>query len=100
MDIMTIYLAFFEAHVDPLFRKDTNKTIGDTLIALAYPNLIIIGPPPQFADLIIDVNKEGLVIEPDKYPLYQFLEENPEFCESMILRHAGLREIFEEWMKK
>ena len=99
-DIMTIYLEFFEAHIDPVFRKDTNKTIGDTLIALAYPNLILIGPPPKFDDLIIDVKKEGLEIESDKYSLYQFLKENPEFCESMIVNHKGLREIFNGWKEK
>ena len=46
MDIMNKHFAFFEAQIKPVFRKDTNTTIGDTLIALAYPQVILIGPAP------------------------------------------------------
>lgn len=99
MDIMNKHFAFFEAQIKPVFRKDTNTTIGDTLIALAYPQVILIGPAPYFADAVVDVKKDGVEIEPDKYPLYRFLSENPEFCQTIIESHGSLLASFNAWSK-
>lgn len=94
---MKTYLSFFEAHIKQEFRKDTNTMIGDAMIALAYPSLIIIGPPPYFKDAVIDVKKVGLEIEPDKYSLFQFFVENPEFCKAAIESHPGLMTLWQEF---
>ena len=97
MEIMKSHFAFFENHIKPVFRKDTNTTIGDTLIALAYPQVILIGPAPYFVDAVVNVKKEGVEIEPDKYPLYRFLSENPKFCQAIIESHADLLASFSAW---
>lgn len=96
--IMKNHFSFFENHIRPKFRMDTNTVIGETMIALAYPSLIIIGPPPFFKDAVIDVKKEGLEIEPDKYSLFQFLVENPEFCKIAIESYAGLMKLWQEFI--
>lgn len=95
---MKNHVSFFEMHIKPKFRKDTNTVIGETMIALAYPTLIIIGPPPFFEDAVIDVKKEGLNIEPDNYSLFQFLVENPEFCKIAIESYAGLLKLWQEFI--
>ncbi|MFC5768298.1 hypothetical protein [Thauera sinica] len=100
MDIMDRYLAFFAAHIDPAFREDTNTRIGNTLIALAYPDVILIGPPPFFRNAVVDVRKEGLEIEPDEYPLYRFLDENPEICERLVRDHEELGRFFARWNRQ
>lgn len=94
---MKNYVSFFEKYIKQEFRKDTNTVIGETMIALAYPSLIIIGPPPYFKDAVIDVKKDGLNIEPDKYSLFQFLIENPEFCKITIESHSGLVTLWQEF---
>ena len=58
MNIMNDSIAFFEAHIKPAFRKDTNTTIGDVMIALVYPQVIIIGPAPRFVDAAVEVGKK------------------------------------------
>lgn len=97
MDNMNAYLSFFEDHIKPLFRNDTNARIGETLIALAYPEIFLIGPPPFCPDVVVDVKKEGLHIEPDKYPLYRFLIENSDVCEKIIRDHESLMAYFKNW---
>lgn len=100
MDIMNSHLRFFEECIKPVFRKDTNTTIDDTLIALAYPSIILIGPAPYFKDAVVDVAKTGIDIEPDKYSLYCFLVENPEFCQKVVEAHETLHEFFKTWQAK
>lgn len=100
MDIMNPHFIFFEECIKPVFRKDTNTTIDDTLIALAYPSIILIGPAPYFIDAVVDVAKTGIDIEPDKYSLYCFLVENPEFCQKVVEAHEALHEFFKAWQAK
>ena len=94
---MTNYLSFFESNIEPHLRQDTNTRIGGVLIALAYPNVILIGPPPLFCDSIVNVEKPGFWVEPDSYPLLSFLKENPEVCEKIITSHEGLASQFKNW---
>jgi hypothetical protein len=100
MDIMNPHFIFFEEYIKPVFRKDTNTTIDDTLIALAYPSIILIGPAPYFNDAVVDVTKAGIDIEPDKYSLYCFLAENPEFCQKVVEAHDALHKFFKAWQSK
>lgn len=95
---MKNYVSFFEKYIKQEFRKDTNTIIGETMIALAYPSLIIIGPPPYFKDAVIDVKKDGLNIEPDKYSLFQFLIENPEFCKITIESYSDFKKLWQEFI--
>lgn len=95
---MKNYVSFFEKYIKQEFRKDTNTVIGQTMIALAYPSLIIIGPPPYFKDAVIDVKKAGLNIEPDKYSLFQFLIENPEFCKITIESYSEFKKLWQEFI--
>jgi hypothetical protein len=94
---MSLYLSFFEAHIQPPLQEDTNTRIGTTLVALAYPSIILIEPPPYFHNTVVDVKKQGLQIKIDDYPLLQFLQENSEFCKTIIYSHAGLLKCFEKW---
>ena len=95
---MRLYLSYFEAHIQPPLKEDTNTRIGTTLVALAYPSIILIEPPPYFHSTVVDVKKQGLHIKIDDYPLLQFLQENPEFCKTIIHGHEALLKYFEGWV--
>lgn len=97
MDTMNLHLSFFEAHIEPYLREDTNASIGGILIALAYPQVILIGPPPLFADTVVDVATAGFWAEPDAYPLFRFLSDNPAACEKIVNGHEALAKYFRGW---
>lgn len=97
---MNVYFSFFDAHIKPLFRNDTNARIDGILIALAYPQVFLIGPEPSTSNAVVDVEKTGIDIAPDKYPLYRFLHENPETCKTIIYSHAGLKQYFVDWFSQ
>ncbi|GKS97666.1 hypothetical protein [Acidovorax sp. SUPP2825] len=92
---MTAHLKFFKFHSDPNLVNDTNISIGDYLIALAYPSIFIITPSREEKE--VKVNKPGLSIEPDSYSIQAFLNENPEFCETVIEADEGLSKFFKNW---
>lgn len=92
---MTTHLEFFNFHSDPNFFNDTNISIGDYLIALAYPSIFIITPSREEKE--VNVKKFGLNITPDSYSIQAFFNENPEFCEAVIDADQGLDKLFEEW---
>ena len=96
---MKSHFSFFLNHFKPVFCTDIFFSFVYTLIALAYPQVILIGPAPYFVDAVVDVKKEGVEIEPDKYPLYRFLSENPKFCQAIIESHADLLASFSAWSK-
>lgn len=92
---MATHLEFFNFHSDPNLVNDTNISIGDYLIALAYPSIFITTPSREEKEL--NVNKSGLTIKPDSYSIQAFFNENPEFCESVIETDEGLSKLFEDW---
>ncbi|GKS87651.1 hypothetical protein AVMA1855_25885 [Acidovorax sp. SUPP1855] len=92
---MTAHLEFFKFYNDPKLVNDTNISIGDYLIALVYPSIFIITPSREEKE--VNVNKPGLTIKPDSYPIQAFFNENPEFCEAVIETDEGLSKFFEDW---
>lgn len=95
-----LYLEFFKSHAIEESSNDCSIQMGDVLVVLAYPIVIIIGPPPWFHDSVIDVKNDDLTIELGKYPIVKFLTQNPDVCTRIVEEHQGLKNLFNEWEKK
>jgi len=91
------YLEFFLAHIDPLYAEDTNADIGVVFVALAYPSILVVGPPLEYERCIVDVGQPGFHAQPDSYPLKPFLEEFPHVCRQVIESHEELSRIYTQW---
>lgn len=91
------YLDFFLAHIDPAFAEDTNADIGLVFVALAYPSILVVGPPVEYDRCLVDVRQPGFIVEPDDYPLKQFLERFPHVCQPIIEAHAELLRTYLRW---
>ncbi|RYE37550.1 MAG: hypothetical protein EOP21_13825 [Hyphomicrobiales bacterium] len=91
------YLDFFLAHIDEMYAEDTNADIGLVFVALAYPWILVVGPPVEYDRCIVDVTQHDCRIEPDCYPLKQFLETYPHVCRQVIEAHGQLHRAFMQW---
>lgn len=94
------YLEFFLAHIDPMYAEDTNADIGLVFVALAYPWILVVGPPLEYDRCLVDVTQLGFHAEPDGYPLKKFLERFPQVCQGVIRAHAELSLSFMRWRRR
>lgn len=91
------YIQFLFADEQPAFFVDTNLTLGDIFIALAYPTLIVeVGG----GKIEIDCQQPDFYAEPDEYPLYQFLSLYPQFAEQIVRCHPTITALFQQYMEK
>ncbi len=91
------YLEFFLAHIDPMYAEDTNADIGLVFVALAYPWILVVGPPLEYDRCLVDVTQPGCEIESDAYPLRSFLERFPHVCAQVVEAHDELSRTFRQW---
>lgn len=95
-----LYLEFFKRYSTEDNYNDCSIQVDDILVVLAYPIVILIGSAPTFHDSVIDVKKDGLNTELGKYPIFEFLTQNPDVCTRIVEGHQGLKNLFNEWEKK
>lgn len=92
-----LHLEFFLAHIEPVFAEDSNADIGLVFVALAYPFVLVVGPPVDYDRCLVDVSQPDFVAEPDDYPLKKFLERFPHVCQPIIEAHAELHRTYLRW---
>jgi len=91
------YIQFLFENEQPSFFVDTNLTLGDIFIALAYPSLYV---EVDGQKIVIDCQQQGFHAEPDEYPLYAFLSLYPQFAEQIVRCHPILSALFQQYMEK
>ncbi|MBU9146905.1 hypothetical protein KTD26_30830 [Burkholderia multivorans] len=91
------YVQFLFANEQPAFFVDTNLTLGDIFIALAYPSLYVEVGGQKIA---IDGQQPDFHAEPDEYPLYAFLSFYPQFAEQIVRCHPTITALFQQYMEK
>ncbi len=91
------YLQFLLAHIDPRFESDTNMDVGEVMIALAYPVVVVIPSRAERDECSVDVTQAGVEIEEDCYPLKQFLERFPQVARLVVEAHNELRNSYLKW---
>lgn len=99
-DTVDPYLNFFLEHIDPKFSSDTNSDIGPMFVGLAYPSVVIIGSFPDFLRCEVDVLQPDFDVEPDRYPLKEFLEQFPCVCRELVESHHELKNTYLRWAGK
>ena len=72
------------------------RTSG-VFVALAYPWILVVGPPMEYDRCLVDVTQPGFHIEPDAYPLKPFLERFPHVCQRVIETHGDLLRTYTRW---
>lgn len=91
------YLAFFQSVIPDHFYSDTNANIDHVWITLVYPQIEIYDGKKV---LKMDCNVAGFSVLEHDYPLMQFLEEFPEFCEKIIQAHSLIQSAYQEFLKQ
>lgn len=96
---MTRHFQFFNENIKQHLKSDTLNRIGPYWIYLVYPEIIVETKHPYPHSAATNVKIERLNIKPDSYPLFKFLQEHPEFCQSVIQSSPYLNFMFEAWDK-
>lgn len=91
------YFQFISENINNKFKKDTINRIGPYWLYLVYPEIIVESQYPYNHRASTDVKVDGLHIEEDSYPLFQFLQEHQEFCEPVVKSLPYLNFLFEAW---
>ncbi|UQP02904.1 hypothetical protein L0Z36_26165 [Burkholderia multivorans] len=91
------YLQFLFSAEPAEFFVDTNLTLGDIFIALAYPSLYVEVGGQKIA---IDGQQPDFHAEPDEYPLYAFLSLYPQLAEQIVRCHPVITALFQQYMEK
>lgn len=71
--------------------------VGKIFIALAYPVIVVIGSTPGRQRCSVDVSQPGFHVEPDCYPIKQFLERFPHVCRLVVEAHQELLRDYLAW---
>ena len=91
------YVQFLFENEPIAFLVDTNLTLGDIFIALAYPSLYVeVGGQK----IVIDAQQPDSHAGADEYPLYAFLSFYPQFAEQIVRCHPTITALFQQYMEK
>ncbi len=94
------YFQFLDENIKDVFKNDTNNRIGSYSLYLVYPNVIVESSEPFRHTAIVCVEKEGINIRPDAYPLMKFLKENQEFCQRVVEAAPYMQFLYRSWSEE
>ncbi|WP_146122505.1 hypothetical protein [Burkholderia multivorans] len=99
------YIQFLFAEEPAKFLVDTNLTLrqpsGNIFIALAYPKLIVeVCGQGGVEKTVINCQQPEFHVDPDEYPLYDFLSLYPLFAEQIVRSHPVIEALFHQYMEQ
>jgi len=94
------YFEFFNEKIPQTFRNDTNNRIESYFFYLVYPHVFIRSNEPYKHEAKILVKKNDLIIKPDSFSFFKFIEKYPECCEPIIKSCLPLQVLYEAWFRK
>lgn len=93
------YFEFFNEHIPQTFRNDTNNRIKSYWFYLVYPHVLVHSEEPYRHEAKVLVKQNDLIIKPDSYPFFKFIEKYPECCEAIIESCMPLQVLYETWIR-